>query len=199
MQTHPRSGSGGRFGCPKASRISGPAAELRVRTDPTVTPELQNRWQTARAPFNESVLLTTDLLPLSLLRTVTFNLVEKLLTADALLAFEDWHEHDGYLTSAKQTARTRLTTMLSTDATLLNARSGEAYVHLGFLPLDHAWLLRIYVLEPDEDDQYPGCWGEFSLSGSAALCAAARQLAEVHTELVDVLLAKPHFDRTYAG
>jgi hypothetical protein len=118
----------------------------------------------------------------------------------ALLEVEDWHEHDGYITSPGPSCWTALQRSLESDATLYAARHADTYVRRAFYPAGDHFLLRFYLLDEDEDAQYPGMWGDFDLCAEGPLLeeVVAQLRVEVSAELV-VEPAKAYFDRGYAG
>jgi hypothetical protein len=78
-----------------------------------------------------------------------------------LATFADWHEHDGYLTSRQGTTWKTLEQVLASEQSLYESRTGETFVRQSYYPTDDTFLLRIYVLDEDEDSDYPGRWGDF--------------------------------------
>jgi len=54
--------------------------------------------------------------------------------AHALFRFDDWHEHDGYVTEALPTDWEALDQILSNDQKLLFSRHGDRYVRWAYYP-----------------------------------------------------------------
>lgn len=140
-----------------------------------MTPELEQRWRDRLPPFAESALVLDDL-PLSELQAALQGLVAKLREEHEGLPLHThlcWHEHDGYLTSAERTEWQGLDEIVASEASLCAARSGDTDVARAFYPESHGFLLRFHVLEEDEDEQYPGAWGTFNLSGTDSFVQSA--------------------------
>lgn len=164
--------------------------------------ELEQRWRTACRPFDEAILRHEDLLPLSRLRADA-EAVVKLLASQTLIhslrTLDDWHEHDGYITTYSVVDWAELERVVSTEASMFASRQGEDHVRRAFYPEDATWLFRFYLLDQDEDELHPGIWGTLDLSGSGELCE--RALNTITTGRTDVTLgrAKQYFDHAYAG
>jgi hypothetical protein len=160
--------------------------------------ELEARWRSGRAPFDQAIL-RCEMIPLSVLQPTVQALVPVLMLPELrLYAFDDWHEHDGYVTQASAVAWSNLDEIVATEASLFDARHRDTYVRRAFYPESAEWLFRLCVLEPNEDEQYPGIWGTFDLSGTSSLCAGALSAigGESSATLGD---AKAYFDEHYAG
>jgi hypothetical protein len=81
----------------------------------------------------------------------------------------DWHEHDGYIWSRQSTTWQSVEQLLTSDQALYDGRAGDTFVRLAYYPSDSSFLLRIYVMDEDEEPEYPGRWGNFDLSGAPSL------------------------------
>ena len=65
--------------------------------------QLEQRWKDGKPPFDGSCLRLTDHVPLPTLRSLLRTIVDALqqrMKHRSLLRFDDWHEHDGYVTEA---------------------------------------------------------------------------------------------------
>jgi hypothetical protein len=128
---------------------------------------LQDRWQTNRTPFDGKTVHPPDLLRVEELREHLIPIVSalKVISGDTkLLKLADWHEHDGYVTSPKATAWSEVETWFASNDSLYEARSGDTFVRVGIYPESVDWYFRFYVMDKDEDELYPGIWGDFDLS-----------------------------------
>jgi hypothetical protein len=160
--------------------------------------ELEERWRSGRSPFDGKTLHCIDPIRLPELRSSLETVVRCLaIPGGKLHALEDWHEHDGYVTSPAIVSWQELLATLATDDSLFDARQGDAYVRRAFYPEGAVWLLRFSVEEPDEDKQFPGIWGDFDLTGPSDLCERAlRALVQGPFAVED---AKLYFDSAYGG
>jgi hypothetical protein len=165
--------------------------------------ELFERWKEGRPPFDEAVLRLDDLLPVHELRAALRNVVDDLkrtLGEPVLIGVEDWHEHDGYITSGRATTWSEIDRALESDELLYDARHTDAYVHRAFYVAGGRFLLRFDLLEKDEDELYPGLWGTFDLSASQLMVEEILKGLPDQVRLkVVVEGAKQYFDRNYAG
>lgn len=118
----------------------------------------------------------------------------------SLVEVEDWHEHDGYVTSPRPCSWEALEESLRSDSALYEARHDDIYVRRAFYPEDDLFLLRFDLLDEDDDEHYPGIWGDFDLCAEGPLLAElrARLQAQLSVDLV-IEPAKAYFDRGYAG
>jgi hypothetical protein len=114
--------------------------------------ELFGRWKAGEPPFDGHVLHPDVLLQIAELRAALRGLVAALTQSAGnqsprLLAFEDWHEHDGYVTESRAAAWSDVEEMLETDESLYAARQGDTHVHRAFYAADRSFLFRFYVLD----------------------------------------------------
>lgn len=162
--------------------------------------EMVRRWRQGLAPFDGLHVGTDDYLPLPLLRSVLIAVGGRLQRDHPealLLTLQDWHEHDGYVTSPRSTSWQELWSTLACDDRFYASRSSEDQVSNAFFPEDRSFYWRYHVLDEDEEpDYYPGRHGWFDVTCAAPL---ARDLVEaVRAEGVTeirVQPAKQYFDR----
>lgn len=114
-----------------------------------------------------------------------------------LWSLEDWHEHDGYLTSGNLIAWEDLASIVRSPAALYEARCADDYVRRVFFDRPSTFLLRIWVLEEDDDaEMYPGRWGNFDISGPSSLLDQVSTCATFQIERQE---AASYFGERYAG
>ena len=116
-----------------------------------------------------------------------------------LFRFDDWHQHDGYVTKAHAAEWGSLDQILLNDQTLHHSRHGDAYVRWGYYPNDFTFLLRYDVLDPDEEPELSEPEGDCDLCANADIIISIRSQAEAFTKRLEVTSAKAYFDRIYAG
>ncbi len=141
-------------------------------------------------------------MPLSRLRAAAEAVVKLLASetlAPALRTLDDWHEHDGYVSTCSVVDWTELERLVSTETSMTASRQGDAYVRRAFYPNDATWLFRFYLLDQDEDERYPGNWGTLDLSGPDQLCERAMNVITAGGTDVAIGRAKQYFDHAYAG
>ncbi len=163
---------------------------------------MNQRWQDGMSPFDGDCIRTDDLLSLDelcgLLGVVVSDL-QRHYAGQTLFAFDDWHQHDGYVTERHPTDWGKLAADARSPATLLASRQGDSYVHRSFYTEDLSFLLRYDV--PDEEcGDKTGFAGTFDLSASSNM--VARVAALVPPDLrarMKVESSKSYFDKTYSG
>jgi hypothetical protein len=163
---------------------------------------MNQRWQIGISPFDGDCLLTDDLLSVADLRLLLAVVVPELeghYAAQTLYTFDDWHQHDGYVTERRVTDWGTLAEVTRSADSLVASRQGDTYVHRSFYPEDLAFLLRYDVSDEDSGDG-TGFAGAFDLSASPAMITwlAARVPVGLRPR-VRIEPSKAYFDRTYAG
>jgi hypothetical protein len=163
---------------------------------------MNQRWQRDLSPFDGDCLVTDDLLSVVDLRALLAVVVSDLashFSAQALYTFDDWHQHDGYVTERRVTDWGALAAVSGSDDALIASRQGDTYVHRSFYPEDFAFLLRYDVPDADRGDG-TGCAGTFDLSASSNMMATLAALVPLSLRpRVRIEPSKAYFDRTYAG
>ena len=164
--------------------------------------QLEQRWKTGKPPFDGECLRLTDHVPLPTLRLLMRTIVDVLRqqeTDRTLFRFDDWHQHDGYVTKARAADWATLDQILLNDQTLHHSRHGDAYVRWAYYPDDFTFLLRYDVLDPDEEFELSEPEGDCDLCADADMIRKIRSKAERLTDCLEVTSAKAYFDRIYAG
>ena len=165
--------------------------------------ELEKRWKESIKPFDKNVLVLEDLfvIPelLEMIKTVSKVLKQYYLDTK-LFILDDWHEHDGYVTTESECNWGMIDDTLNSENSLYQSRSGDTFVRKAIFPENMDFLFRYYILEENEDSEYPGIWGDFDI------CASSTLLNEIKTEFnseISLLLyevpAKTYFDGAYAS
>ena len=164
--------------------------------------QLEVRWRSGRSPFDGRCLRCSEPIDVARLRQIMQIVVDVLcarITGPNLLKFDDWHEHDGYITQAISTTWAELEDILRTDQRLHSSRHGDSYVCWAYYPADFSFLLRYDIVDRDEDPELIEPVGDFDLSADATTVAEAlSKLGEYH-DCIEVVETKAYFDRVYAG
>src|SRR5262245_39502605 len=109
---------------------------------------MNQRWQSGLSPFDGDCLVTDDLISAEELRQLLGMMLPELergSAAQTLYAFDDWHQHDGYVTERRAIEWEALAAVARSAATLIASRQGDTYVHRSFYPEDFGFLLRYDV------------------------------------------------------
>jgi hypothetical protein len=166
--------------------------------------ELQKDWQKKSQPFDGEVLSLSDLVEISVLREglqAVVSVLRSRFESSLLKGFEDWHEHDGYVTESNSVSWDQLLETIQNDQVLYQSQQGDTFVRRAFYPDSKEFLLRYYILDEDEDiPEYPGIWGDFDITSSAVvLDQLTDALPESLVKMIGRASAKNYFDVRYAG
>jgi hypothetical protein len=137
-------------------------------------------WSDGLPPFDGVTLRSADLVPLELLfhmLSETIGFLREKFPEAKLLRHDDWHEHDGYITSSVPTDWGEVSGLITSATALYEQRPGDDFVRIGIYEPQGAFYLRIGV--PDEDDDpelYPGRWGMFDVSAAEPLIAELKSV-----------------------
>ncbi len=163
---------------------------------------MNERWKRGLSPFDGDCLVTDDLLSVEDLRslfTTVVSRLEQLYGAQRLYTFDDWHQHDGYITERRLTDWNAMKAVSKTAEALIESRQGDTYVHRSFYPADCTFLLR-YDIPDDDIGEETGFTGAFDLSAQPAVVANLMELLPPgFRPLVRIEPSKEYFDRTYVG
>lgn len=163
---------------------------------------LNQRWQSGLSPFDGDCFVTDDFLSVEELRQllgVILPELERGYTAQTLYTFDDWHQHDGYVTERRVIEWAALAAVARSPDALIASRQGDTYVHRSFYPEGFAFLLRSDVSDEETGDA-SGFSGTFDLSARPDTIARTASLVPVPLRSrLRVESSKGYFDRTYAG
>ena len=180
-------------------------------------PLLESLRKKGAAPFDQQVLHPDDWLPIDELRSslaTVMNVLRGQYPSAKLFGLDDWHEHDGYISPSRSSSYAEIESAFSTEKALYDARHGNYRVFRAFYSETGDFLFRFCVNDEDDDEQYPGIWGSFDVSGSVALLESIRArltpypnsekkrlpvgMVPQETKIV-IEDAAAWFDRTWAG
>ena len=159
--------------------------------------ELERRWRSDTLPFDGHTLATEDGVPALDVRRFLIKAIECLEPihgSSKLYKIDDWHEHDGFVTSATPVTWSELRSWLASDQRLFIARSGEVDVYVGIYPEDYSFYLRFYL---DQEILPPGR----PLEGAADLSASFELVSYLQGELEETTIesATTRWRRRYGG
>ena len=163
---------------------------------------MNQRWQAGLSPFDGDCLIADDLRSVEALRELLAEILPELqreYAAQTLYTFDDWHQHDGYVTERRVTEWASLTEVARSADALIASRQGDTNVHRTFYPEDCSFQLR-YDVSDEESVDATGFSGRFDLSTNST--TIARMLSLVPLTLRSRLRVEPskhYFDRTYTG
>jgi hypothetical protein len=162
---------------------------------------LNQHWERGLSPFDGDCLVFDDVLSVEDLRSVLSVIIPTLegqYAAQALYTFDDWHQHDGYVTERSLSNWGTLAAVARNTDALIESRQGDTYVHRSFYPEDFSFLLR-YDIDEDSGDG-ASLTGTFDLSASSTVVSKLTELLppELRSR-VRVEASKGYFDRMYAG
>jgi hypothetical protein len=166
--------------------------------------EFDRRWRAALPPFDGMILSMERPLPLSrlqpLLQTAALCLHHEWRTEE-LLTLQDWHEHDGYVTTAATTRWDELLRIVSSHDHLPETCTGETYVSTAYFPGSRAFYFRISIPDAADQPQPTDEWiGTFDLTGPAWLLDRVQTAfpGATHEEFIREP-AREYFNRTWSG
>ena len=162
---------------------------------------LINAWRSAAPPFDGATARPADLLPLVYLSSALRSLVEALHRRHGnatLLRLDDWHEHDGYVTSSRPITWQELVAITATPEALYEQRPGDDHVRLAVYESTGRFMLRIWIPDEDDDlDMYPGRWGDFDLTASESYLQEI--MAATSVGALSISPATRYFEKRFAG
>ena len=163
---------------------------------------MNQRWQSALSPFNGDCLRTNDLITVADLGTLLAAILPELqreYATQELYTFDDWHQHDGYVTERRVADWASLAAVAQNVDALVASRQGDSYVNRSFYPEDSSFLLR-YDVPDEESGDATGFSGTFDLSAHSTVIAKVFLLVPLglrpHFRIEP---AKDYFDKTYSG
>jgi hypothetical protein len=166
-----------------------------------MTPELNERWLASRPPFDgTTVAIRNDPTPYDLLDMLRFVGESLRKRYPLILRFDDWHEHDGFITKAILTDWRTLESAWANLDDLIASRPGDDYVRIAIFPANFDWLLR-YDLDPGDSTAVENAWPycDFTastMSEAAKVVDSIKALGLGHTVVTP---AATFFNSCYAG
>ncbi len=169
-----------------------------------MTEQLEKAWRASSKPFHDETVYTEDLVPIEVLQTFVSSIVrhiELYYSGNLLFLFDDWHAHDGFIVPAAPLSIKELADHVATADSLYKWRQGDFQVCRSIYPDAFDFLLRIHVLDADDDpEQYPGIWGSLSFTGYGFdLAEIGKRGHGVSALKLARTKSKEYFDRIYAG
>lgn len=166
---------------------------------------LESAWKSHKKPFHEKTLVHENPIPIPTLRLMLFSVInycENVYPNRTLYTFDDWHEHDGYITSCQMTDFHDLRLTLESDNVLHDSMQGDDFVYKAIYPATQDFLLRYYIFEIGKDDpEYlPGICGRFTFTGCRSdLFEITKRLEGFDKSSLTTENSIRYFDKVYAG
>jgi len=166
-----------------------------------MAPELQKRLESSLPPFDGLCIHNIDELNLAQLREIlayAFASLEPRFPSVSL--FHDWHEHDGFINTARDVSWISLTAALENERTLYESRDDDFAVRIAIYPPTFDWLLRYNIDSNDESDDYTAAC-DFDLSASPKLGSTniLNELLNRFPEILVGCVAHSWFTSHYGG
>ena len=166
-----------------------------------MTPDLQVRWQSRLAPFDgKTITICDDPTPeevLDVLRTMAGWLRQRYTT---ILQFDDWHEHDGFLTQPTAIDWETTAACWRDLPSWKAASSDDDHVRKAIYSPTCDWLLRCGLDSTDAaslDDAWP--YLDFTAAMDSTAMELINAIAERLPGYTSVSAAAIHFQSCYAG
>src|SRR5882762_684367 len=115
-----------------------------------MTQQLQEAWKVSSKPFHDRTVYIEDLVRIEPLQKIVSSVVrhiELYYASNSLFLFDDWHAHDGYITTPKPLTIAELVEHAATADSLYKWRHGDFAVHRSVYPETFDFLLRVKVLD----------------------------------------------------
>ena len=169
-----------------------------------MTEQLEVAWKTSSQPFHNETVYTEEFAPIDALQPFLKTIaayIELSYPSALLFTLDDWHEHDGFIVPSTPLAMSDLAQHFTSTNSLYNWRSGESAVYRSVYPQTLDFLLRVHILDEDEDPKhYPGIWGSMSFTGYGVDLDEIRKRGHgVESLKLKLGNSKDYFDRIYAG
>jgi hypothetical protein len=151
-----------------------------------MTPELQKQFESSLPPFDGQCIHNIDEMNLSQLREIlafAFAALEPRFPSISL--FHDWHEHDGYIDTAKDISWISLRAVIENELTLYESRVDDFAVRIAIYSPTFDWLLR-YNIDSNDESDYNTASCAFDLSASP-VTGSANVLNELLTRFPGML------------
>lgn len=167
-----------------------------------MTPELQNRFLARIAPFDgRTISLCDDPTPEDVLAALQRVASVLGIHYRTILRFDDWHEHDGFLTNPIVIDWTQQTECWSNLDSWFKSSPDDDYVRTAIYSPTFDWLLRCGLNKSNESDALDNAWPY--LDFTAASNSHANQAFDTINQLLSgyTCLHSPitHFQACYAG
>jgi hypothetical protein len=154
-------------------------------------------------PFMKDAIVCDDLLRIDDLN-VCLNVIIKVLKFNYgkqnLFFLDDWHNHDGFVNCSKKIQWSKFETITNSARSLYKNRCTDDFVFSSFYPESLGFLLRIDVLDEDDDELYPGIWREFNLfANDDIINEIVQQLSNELNNKLKIENSVQYMTNAYAG
>ena len=172
-----------------------------------MTPELERRWKNKLSPFDGVTIHTEEEFGVSKLRQIIMEIVYILEHRSDYIRvefFDDWHEHDGYITDSTSITWKGIHDWLKDEKSLYRQCYTDDEVSIAIYPLTFEWYLRIEIGDNPDDMSEPtdmhNAYYDFDFTGNLYL---AKTMKDVIQEKIGINVkwtnAKKFFDMIYGG
>ncbi|MBQ4838545.1 MULTISPECIES: hypothetical protein [Pseudoalteromonas] len=160
-----------------------------------MTPDLEKRWKAGDKPFDGEILTSaTDSSMETLLKVMKYFMDMVVDPSEKIFLYDDWHEHDGFITNSKILSVDVLKSKINSSEALKASTHGDYEVRTAVYSESNNWLMRWCI--DLEDDAY--CDFEFCISKSAN-CKPLELMHSINRDELNRTNAKDYFDRAYGG
>ena len=166
-----------------------------------MTPELHERWRKSLPPFDGSAAIADLEQGIgTLCEIIAFLLAELSNQFPTIYAFEDWHEHDGFVCDARLTSWQHVADATKNPQSIYQSRHLDFEVSRGLHPPSLEWVLRYNIDDEDPSDPATAwCAIDFSCTPTSEAARLIDRLKQLWPDKMDVVCAKQHFDEAYGG
>jgi hypothetical protein len=160
-----------------------------------MTPDLEKRWYAGEKPFDgEIITSSTDSSMDTLLKVMKCFEDMVIELTERVFLYDDWHEHDGFITDDKTITIEELKSMIKDSKSLRSNTHGDFEVRTAVHSESNNWLMRWCI--DLEDNAY--CDFEFCVSNTGDK-KVLELIHSINPEELNRAKAKDYFDRSYGG
>lgn len=162
---------------------------------------LEHCWKEGVAPFDGATIFDASEGEISLIKLrqstlAVINILEAQFPQAALLVLDDWHEHDGFISSSKESTWPEIRTRLINDEAFLYFKTDDFQVAKAVYPKGMQFYLRIYI---DEESSSSEGVGEIDVTVPLQLATAIAEAFRNSGLTPKTESAKTYFDARLGG
>jgi len=153
------------------------------------------RWRSGAEPFDGEVVTSgTDKSVGTLLSALAYLIRLADDTGETLFIYDDWHEHDGYITEPRKIELASLRCMVKDRESVVASIQGDDEVRTAVYPESLSWLMR-WCIDIEDDANYDF---EFCTATPRAL-DTLEQIYKISPEYFYRTNAEQYFHKRYGG
>jgi|GEM_PF-2151743 len=160
---------------------------------------LESLWRTGQKPFHsETIFPSKDVFVRDAIVAISsaLNHIESYYPSNRLFAFDDWHEHDGFVTPAKPTCLKELREQIMTPDSYVRSLSDDTSVYRAIYPVSLDFVLR-YGVGDDDSLEVADRDVQWSFTGYGNGIAELQKRWQCFGLTAEV--SSEFFDKRYAG